>query len=375
MGWNAVIGQQRVKNLLQRAIERQQLAHAYLFYGNRGVGKQATAVEFAKTILCSASSNGACGECASCRKIASFQHPDLGLVMSLPVGKGEKTGDDPINSLEDDQIQAIRQQIALKSENLYHEIQIPKANFIKINSVRNLRRVSSFTSEEGSWKVFLIFDAERMNAEASNSLLKTLEEPTDKTLLVLTTSEKDRLLPTVISRCQLVQFSPLRDEEIAMALQGREHISSDEAMLVARNAQGSYSVACELLSENLSVDRKEVLDFIRVSLGWKEVSRVDLIDELASSKDRNNVERWLKVLQTWLRDAMVLRDAPVHLGLGSVNDKDIQSFVLKFPKANLEKAIHSVESYIALVRKNIYLHLLLTTLSFDLKKTLTAGNP
>jgi DNA polymerase-3 subunit delta' len=373
MGWDAVIGQQRVKSLLQRSIERQQLAHAYLFYGIRGVGKQAMAIEFARTILCLSSTSVACGECASCRKIALLHHPDLGLVFPLPVGKGEKTGDDPIDSLEQDQIQNIRDQIAIKSQNRYHGIQIPKANFIKINSVRNLKRVSSFTSVEGSWKVFLVFDADKMNPEASNSLLKTLEEPTDKTLLVLTTSEKDRLLPTIISRCQLVQFSPLRDEEISMGLQEREHVPQDEAGLIAKIAQGSYTFACELLSEDLSAERKEVLDFIRVSLGWKEVSRVDLIDELASTKDRNSIEHWLNLLQTWLRDALVLRDATDHDAARVGDDKEMQSFVQKFPKANLENAIHSVETYIALVRKNVYLHLLLTTLSFDLNKTLSEG--
>jgi DNA polymerase III, delta'' subunit len=370
MGWNTIIGQERVKNLLRRSIERGQLAHAYLFYGIRGVGKQATAIEFARTILCLSSKSEACGECASCRKTALLQHPDLSLIIPLPVGKGEKTGDDPINSLEEDQIQTIRQQIALKSENPYYEIQIPKSNFIKINSVRNLKRISSLTSVEGSWKIFLICDADKMNAEASNSLLKTLEEPGDKTLLVLTTSEKDRLLPTIISRCQLVQFSPLTDQEIATALQEREHVPPDESMLAAKIAQGSYVVASELLSENLSAERKEVLDFIRVSLGWKEISRVDLIDELASSKDRNSIEHWLNVLQSWLRDAMVLRDARDSMALGAANDKEMQSFVQKFPKANIEQAIHSVETCIALVRKNVYLHLLLTTLSFDLKRTL-----
>jgi DNA polymerase III subunit delta' len=371
MGWNRVIGQDRVKELLRRSISRGQLAHAYLFYGLRGVGKQATAIEFARTILCSHSDVEACGECPNCRKTASLQHPDLGLIMPLPVGKGEKTGDDPIESLDEDQIQAIRQQIALKSENPYYEIQIPKSNFIKINSVRNLKRISSLTSAEGSWKVFLIFDADKMNAEASNSLLKTLEEPTEKTLLVLTTSERDRLLPTILSRCQQVQFSPLRDEEIANALQEREEVKPDEGQLIAKIAQGSYTAAVELLSENLTAERKQVVDFVRVSLGWKEVSRVELIDALASSKDRNSIEHWLKVLQTWLRDAMILRDATDQPASESAKDNEMKNFVKKFPEANLEKAIRSVEDCIALVRKNVYLHLLLTTLSFDLRKNLT----
>ncbi|HEY6952454.1 MAG TPA: DNA polymerase III subunit delta', partial [Bacteroidota bacterium] len=86
MGWNSVIGQERVKDLLIRSIASKQLAHAYLFHGIRGVGKQATAVEFARTLLCERSGTEACNECSSCRKMASLQHPDLGIIVPLPVG-------------------------------------------------------------------------------------------------------------------------------------------------------------------------------------------------------------------------------------------------------------------------------------------------
>ncbi len=370
MAWNSVIGQERVKDLLRRALQRHQLPHAYLFYGIRGVGKQAMAIEFAKAALCQNDKGEACGECSSCRKIKTLQHPDLSIVVPLPVGRNEKTGDDPIESLDADQVEAAKQQFALKSADLYHEIDIPKANFIKINSVRNLKRATSFTSVEGSWKVFLIFDADAMNPEASNSLLKTLEEPSEKTLLVLTTSEKDKLLPTIISRCQLVHFSPLGDGEIAAALQEREQVPAEEAVLIAKIAQGSYGAARELLSENLAKEKSSVINFIRVSLGWTEISRVDLIDELASSRDRNKVEHWLKVLQTWLRDAMMLRDGATSGTAGFSKDTEMQRFVERFPRANLGQAIEAVEESIVSVHRNVYLHLLLTTLSFDLKKTL-----
>jgi DNA polymerase-3 subunit delta' len=371
MAWNSIIGQQRVKDLLNRSIAAKKLAHAYLFYGQRGIGKQALAVEFARTLLCSRRGEEACGECASCMKVVSLQHPDLRIVFPLPVGKSEKHGDHPIDSLDIDQVQQVREQINLKSQDLYYQIQIPKANFIKINSVRDLRRNSSMTSVEGTWKIFLIFDADLMNAEASNSLLKTLEEPAENTLLVLTTSEKDRLLPTIVSRCQLIQFSPLQDVEIAQALEVRDGVGPDEAALTAKIAQGSYSVARELLPANVVAERKEVLNFIRASLGWKEISLTEMIDALASSNDRRQIEQWMKVLQTWFRDALVLREMGGQEKVRGESDKDIVSFVQKFPRANLEQAIQSVEDHIALVRKNVYLHLILTTLSFDLKKTLT----
>ncbi len=371
MSWTSVIGQSRVKDLLKRSIAAKELAHAYLFYGMRGVGKQAAAIEFARALLCSKKGVEACGECEHCRKSKLLRHPDLNLIFPLPVGKGETTGDDPVDALDPEQIATVREQIRLKAENPYHEIVVPKANFIKINSVRGLKRTSSMTSVEGSWKVFLIFDADAMNAEAGNSLLKTLEEPSEHTILVLTSSEKDKLLPTIISRCQLVQFSPLQDQEIAAALREREHSTPEEATLAAKVAQGSYAAAYDLLASNLVDERSEVLKFVRASLGWKEVSLTEMIDGLSSGNDRRTVEQWLKVLQTWLRDAMILRDGGEGFAKGGEVDKDMLSFVQKFPRANVEHAVQCVESSIALVRKNVYLPLLLTTLSYDLRRTLT----
>lgn len=371
MAWSNVIGQSRIKDLLKHSIAGKQLAHAYLFHGIRGIGKQPMAIEFARTLLCERQQPDPCDVCPNCRKVGSLQHPDVRLVFPLPVGKNEKTGDDPLAALEPEQIDLVREQLSLKAKNLYHQIQIPKANFIKINSVRDIKRVSSLTSVEGAKKLFLVFDADQMNPEASNSLLKTLEEPTENTLLILTSSGKDKLLPTIISRCQLLQFSPLRDAEVASALETIDGVTSDEALVVAKIAQGSYSVAKELLPTSVLVEREEVLRFLRASLGWKEVSLVEMIDGLASSHDRPAIERWLKLLQSWFRDALMLRTGTEQAESKTSSDQSLVSFVAKFPHANLEGAIQCVDNYIALVRKNVYLHLILTSLSFDLRKTLT----
>ncbi len=370
MAWETVVGHERVKDLLRRSLERRQLSHAYLFYGIRGVGKQAMAIEFAKALLCRNGGTEACGECASCRKVATLHHPDLNIVVPLPRGKDEESGDDPLDTLDFDQIESIKQQFAQKAKDAYYEIQIPKANFIKINSVRDLKRSAALTSVEGSWKVFLIFDADKMNAESSNSLLKILEEPSENTLIVLTTSEKDSLLPTIISRCQLVQFTRLSDDEIASMLRERDEVPAEEAALIARLAQGSYAVARELRAENLTEDKKTMVDFIRIAVGWNKISRVELIDQLGSTRDRVKVEQWLNILQTWLRDALVVRTGALNDTIGRQDSDELGRFVQRFPHANLEEAIEAVERSITSVRRNAHLHLLLTTLSFDLKKSL-----
>jgi DNA polymerase-3 subunit delta' len=374
MAWSTVIGQSRIKDLLKHSIASKQLAHAYLFYGIRGIGKQAMAIEFARTLLCARQQSDPCDDCTNCRKVGSLQHPDVRIVFPLPAGKNEKTGEDPLATLDAEQIDLVREQINLKAQNPYHQIQIPKANFIKINSVRDIKRISSMSSVQGDRKIFLIFDADQMNPEASNSLLKTLEEPTENTLLILTSSEKDRLLPTIISRCQMIQFSPLRDAEVSSALEMKDGVAHDEALVVAKIAQGSYTVAKELLPTSVLAEREEVLAFLRASLGWKEVSLVEMIDGLASSHDRPAIEQWLKLLQSWFRDAMILRNGTPQSEWKTSTNQSLVSFVEKFPRANLEGAVQCVDNYIALVRKNVYLHLVLTSLSFDLRKTLTQGS-
>ena len=109
MSWSSIVGQERVKTLLKRSLESGQVAHAYLFYGPEGVGKDALAIEFAKTLNCRAGGQEACGVCPQCQRMESFQHPNIRFVFALPVGKNEKNGDDPINVLTEAQVGEVRE--------------------------------------------------------------------------------------------------------------------------------------------------------------------------------------------------------------------------------------------------------------------------
>lgn len=371
MSWNRVIGQVRIKELLKRSIASKTIAHAYLFYGAEGVGKDALAIEFARALNCVHGGTDACGECPSCKKVDLLQHPNIQLIFSLPVGKSEKSGDDPIEVLTQDQVEAVQEQIHLKAENPYHRIEIPKSNFIKINSVRNLRREAALSGFEGGKKIFIVSSAEMMNAEASNSLLKTLEEPPPETVFILTTSQKEQLLSTIVSRCQLVQFDPLSEEEIKDALVARLNVESEQAALAARLSNGSYTTACEALSADMVTERQGVVQFLRLVLGAQKIPLSLEIERISALGDRSAVVRWLKLLQVWLRDALVLREQG-ESGLMNVDHtKDLKSFVQKFPHADLIAALDRVESSIALVDKNVYLPLVLTTLTIDLKRHLS----
>ncbi|HLF19367.1 MAG TPA: hypothetical protein VI704_01125, partial [Bacteroidota bacterium] len=208
-------------------------------------------------------------------------------------------------------------------------------------------------------------------AEASNSLLKTLEEPPENTILILTTSQKNKLLPTIISRCQLVQFDLLEESEIREALIKKEGVESEQAALVARLANGSFTSAQALLSRDWVSERQEVVGFLRDVLGTQKANLSNTIDRLASSHDRNSLERWLKMLQSWMRDALILQETGNYIPSSVDSNKDVESFVRKFPRANLLSAVEALDRQIALINKNVYLPLILTNLAIDLKNHLS----
>jgi DNA polymerase III subunit delta' len=370
MSWTKIIGQERVKRLLQNSLRANRLAHAYLFYGAEGIGKDALALEFARAINCSSGASDACGSCPSCKKFETLQHPDVKLVFPLPVGKGEKQGDDPFAVLTEDQILTVREQVRIKAEDPYHKIEIAKANFIKINSIRGIKRESSMSRSEGGKKIFILFNAELMNNEASNSLLKTLEEPLPDTVILLTTSAKESLLPTILSRCQTVQCDFLLEEDIFTALQERDGVEKGQSRLAARLANGSYGLARILTSADMAAQREEVVDFLRLSLSKQRLPMLQAVDELSSTYDRTAMQRWLEVLQIWLREALLLQKTGNDTGL-AWDQESLKRFVRNFPQANLIGALDLTNQAIAQIDKNGYLPLILMNVSLGLRKNLT----
>jgi len=366
--WNQIVGQERIKNLLRTAIERGRIAHAYLFYGEEGVGMDAMAIEFARVLNCELGGVDACGSCPSCKHFSNLQHPNLRLIFALPRGKGERRDESPINTLTDSEVKLIQEQLHKKAQNPYHRIDIPRGNEIRINSIRELRREASLSAFAAGWKVFIILDAERMNDEASNALLKTLEEPTPKTVLILTTSRREQLLPTILSRCQPVKFDSLSSDDIRDALIAGYSVSMEQAQLIATLANGSFARAIELLEANVRESRDAVVEFIRSALGNRVFQLFDQIEELAAMFDRPAMERWLSLMMVWFSDAEAIRAGRPN-GIVNVDQlESLQRFAKRFPSVDHASIISSVEEAIALVGRNVYLPLVLANLAYRLKE-------
>jgi len=364
--WPGVLGQPRVKRLLLSALQAGRIPHAYLFTGSEGVGKDAMALELARVLHCERGGEQACGECASCGRIAALQHPDVHLIVPLPVGKGEQSEDSPTARLTEHELRAIQEELRRKAENPYRRISIPRATIIKINSIREIRRETAMSTFDGRKRVFIIAQADRMGEEAANTLLKTLEEPPTDCLMILTTHRMDALLPTIRSRCQTIRFDPLTEEDLRLGLVDREGVEPAAASLVARLANGSYTKALELLEGGALDERKAVVMFVRHALGASPMQLSKDVDTLAEGRDRLRVERFLMLLQMWCRDALVLSHGGEIINVDQ--REDLERFVRKFPHADLSAVIADVEDAISLVRRNVYIKLVLYQLSVLLKR-------
>ena len=370
--WPRVIGQRRVKEALRSALKSGRLAHAYLFYGEEGVGKDAVALELARVIRCERGGEEACGECPSCVRMASLQHPDVRLICALPRGAQEKDDDEPMARLSEADVRGVREQIALKAADPYHRIQVPRANVIKINSIREIRRESSLATTDSRRRVYIISGADAMNDAAANTLLKTLEEPPGDTMLILTTAHRDALLPTILSRCQNIRFDPLAEEEIRDALLARGVAGADQATLLARLAGGSYTRALELAGGDLTAQRADVVDFVRKAIGGRMLELIEMIERMAETKERDVHTRFLTLMLFWFRDALVLRHGAAVVNVDQT--AELKSFVGKFPGADLVRVLADVEDAISLVDRYTYIKLVLAQLAVRLRAAILGAS-
>ncbi|TAK67633.1 MAG: DNA polymerase III subunit delta' [Bacteroidetes bacterium] len=365
--WNKVIGQERVKSQLKSILEQERLAHAYLFCGPDGVGKDAVAIALATVVNCEKQATEACGKCASCLQASVLQHPNIHLIFALPTGKGETSEDSPIDKLVPDDISAIQEQLECKRKNLYHDIAVPRANNIKVNSIREMRKQSAMSTLTKGKKVFIILDAENLREESANAMLKTLEEPQQNTLIILTTSHPERLKSTIVSRCQVVKFDYLSEKELCDALRKNELADTTEAKSVARMASGSYARALELLETDFLEMRKLAVDLLRAMLYRTKEDLYKMIEHTVSSYDKGEIEELFGLMQSWLRDTMTLNSGSQGI-LNTDDETAIKKFASVHPNVDYNKTFECLERGISLLNKNVYIPLILLNLAADLHR-------
>jgi DNA polymerase-3 subunit delta' len=180
----------------------------------------------------------------------------------------------------------------------------PDGATVKIEQIRTLEADAALVPYEAQWKVFILNSAERMTEQAANALLKTLEEPARGTMFILLTGTVSALLPTIVSRCQIVTFSPLPHGQIE-ALLREKGMESSRARLIASLSRGSIERALSPEVASLPATRDLLLEGVGRALHDGPAALVELAEKLA--KDREKLQQQLEILSAWLRDLMVAK--------------------------------------------------------------------
>lgn len=378
MSWEKIIGLEREKILLQKAILSGKIASAYLFYGSEGIGKRAMALQFAKSINCEKpiidtekSSIDSCNVCQSCKMMNSFTHPNLHIVFSIPSGKsGDAKSDTPLSRLDDKQIAELQAQIERISTNPYHRFLLQGAHTIKIDQIREIKKKIALTSARSGKSFIIIFNAEEMTRESANAFLKTLEEPNENTHIILVTSQKDALLDTILSRTQLFFFHTPTIEEIKFGLIEKYNVEPNKAQIIASLSNGSVSACLEQLEKEFVDLRSELVDVLRIALRKKgyRIELIDRIDKLIKENDSREIISALMLFEMWFRDVLFYSKSQDILKIINLDMKEvIQKFVNNINNFDYSEAIKLIEKSINLIKKNVNIQLILVNLYLGLR--------
>jgi len=383
LSWDTIIGQENQKKVIQNSIVKNRIHNSYLFYGNEGVGKAATAIEFAKVLNClnpiiNGNSISACDNCQSCKQFQMLSHSNLHLIFSLPTPKNADTkADDYISRFSDEQVIDIQNQIQLLAENPYHRIQLPSANSIKINQIRDLKRKIALRSGVAGKQVVIILNADEMTPEASNALLKTLEESDPNIVIILTTSRKEVLLSTILSRTQQIYFQPLTYREIYQRILQNFSIEDNTARIISTLANGSYTTALQYIENGFTDTRLEFVEIFRTILK-KRNYRIDFlnkIERIIKDEGQKSIVNGLLLFQSWLRDAFNLSLNPDNQKIVNSDQIDVlKSFVNNFKDYDFLKAFSEIENSLILIKKNVNIQIILVNLFLSLRQIVYKNN-
>lgn len=321
MSFKDIIGQDIAIQAINNMMKQDQVRGAYLFLGPDGVGKRTTSIEFGKAINCELNKDDACGDCESCNKIDSYNHPDVFTV--FPEGS---------------------------------------SHHIKIEQIRKIIYQASLKPYEGKKRVFIITDAENMTREAQNAFLKLLEEPPQNHIFILTASNVSGLLSTVLSRCKVIKFYSLNQGDIQDFLQ-KEGANQEEAILFSHMAIGSLGKAMDFKEKDVIDCRDRIINdfFLRKSALLRE--------NVLTGYITGDIEESLYMLLCWYRDLLISKFTQDKRELLNIDrSEEIFSYSGRFSREKLEKDILNIMKTMGYIRANLNPKIALFNMAVELKR-------
>jgi len=294
-----VVGHDWALQVLDTSIKNDKVSHAYLFAGSPSLGKTTIALNLAQALNCQRESRP-CQECASCRKIREGVHPDIRMV-------------------------DLHYQALLRDE------EDAEQKELRVDTMRHVSEQASLKPFEGQWKVFIIPQAEMMNVQAANSLLKTLEEPPAQVVLILTTTDTRLLLPTVVSRCQVFGLRLVPPELIGHELERRQGLEPSSATLLARMSVGRIGWAISAAEDESKLQQRQA--DVQELIALSRMGRLDRLDYAHRlTRDSGRIKDVLKLWLSLWRDLLLIRggsaEAVSNVDIAQSLQQDAQRYEL-----------------------------------------------
>ncbi len=283
--FDRLVGNDNTKRTLSHLLATGRVPNALLFAGDEGVGKQQFALELIRAFICVKPTNGeGCGVCSVCTRIDTFVIPD-----------------EPTEKNKDD-----FKKVFFGGHGDVGKVVTYKRTIL-VDAIRDLERHAHFLPYEAKARFFIIDDADKMNDESSNALLKTLEEPPSTTYIFLVTSRPDSLLPTIRSRCQTLRFAPIPIDDVERFLIDERAFSHDEARLAARLSRGSIGRAVSINVGKFRAARERMLAVIANAIDTSDrAAMLRIAEELNDAKNKDQFEENLDILQSLIHDVWTL---------------------------------------------------------------------
>jgi len=325
MSFKNIPGQAKTKRILKDTIEKDRISHAYLFTGNKGLGKSEMAREFAQAIFCNKNIADGCGECISCKKFEHDNHPD------------------------------------------FHVIDVKEDHSsILIDQIRDLQKEISYKPYESDYKIYIIDNAVRMTEQAQNSLLKTLEEPPEYAIIILTNEDKNDLISTIVSRCQEVKLYNQPKKVIKKYLRDVKSFDKEKAALYATLARGKYKKAINLALEEDFIDKRdEIIKFIT------NIDKKDNFEIFELSEKLKNISDsgfpLFELLLSLFRDILILKQDENDEIINFDYKELIAEAVNKFNIQDIFELTNQINQYKGYYYGNIKKELLFPSLFFKIR--------
>lgn len=303
-----IIGHQKKVDFLIKSVEKNRVSHGYLFYGQEKIGKKKIAIEFAKTLQC-LGKDKPCGLCKNCRDIDNNNHPDL-----ILIGKEEKLGD---------------------GESFSGQISISK--------IRNLKKILSLSPYLGNYKIAIIDDAHCLNVHSANAILKTLEEPKGKTVIILISSYPNLLSKTIKSRLQQIKFSLVPKNILEKQLE-KTNLKESQKEEFLKIIQGRPGVLVDILNDFRKNDGYKLFmkNFLELA-GDDFNARFEYVKKISESKEDSL--KFLEGLVVFFRDLFLIKAGIKSLIINSFIEKELIDLSGRYSRENIQKIIKLINRF------------------------------